>query len=325
MNVIRSSPAVNLLVMTAVTALTFVRASLTEFPPETLCGTPSFLGSFIDSFQSAHPAAGSTIAALFYFMAAWIIGRAVRISELYFVKTTVTIPVYAVIACGIYLPHMSLTAATAALLTVQAMKYHYYSQRDGYGFTPLFFGSFCLGLLPMVYAPAAPMLLLMPFAVTIFKRSTRETIVALAGLVLPFAAAGYVNWGAGGEFFEPVNRIATAILAPSGYRIFGDMSLTSAVMFCWVLATVLSAVLFCGVNLYSLGSRPRSITLYNICAFIPAAATLALPGSTVASFGIVAAPAAALIPVMLIRLNWRIADVLYSILLLLCIIRIFIE
>lgn len=324
MDAVRQSPVVNLATLLVIVAVAFVRAGATDFEAESIPDTAAFLGRHVSAFQTACPSLGSMLAAAAFFISGWWLGQVVRVRELYFVRTTVTIPFYGFVACGIFVAHDSLTAALASMLLVVSMRCFYSAFRDGYGFSPLFFASFCLGAIPLLYAPALPLAALMPLAVLLFKRSSREALVAVVGLLLPAAATCYIAWGAGGEFLAPLRDTWNAMLLPSGYRLFGHIGIGSGLLFAYLLALVLSAIFFCCANLYSVGSRARYITVYNICAFVVSLAVPSMPGATPGALALVAVPAALMIPAMLVRLHKNVSTMIYAVLIIFCAVHIFI-
>lgn len=324
MNVIRQSPVVNLATLAVIIAAVAVRSHAAPYEAETAAETASFLGSKLSAWQMQHHIAAAVMAAVVWFAAGWVIGLVVRVRELYFVRTTITIPIYGIVACGIFCPHDSLTAAVASLLFAIAVRSYFESFRDGYGFSPIFFGSLCLGALPLFYAPAVTLLMLMPLAVMLFKRSAREAIVAVAGLVFAPLAACYASWGAGGGFTEPVIQTAYALTAVSGYRFFGALHAVAGVMTGMLLTLVLSAVFIGSASIHSMNTRARYITFYNMCAFIIALSTLALPSSTPTAFGLIAVPTAMTIPSMLVQIKPEAANAIFCGLSLLFILHLFV-
>ena len=70
------------------------------------------------------------------------------------------------------------------------------------------FAALYLGLLPLVAPAALPLLLLLPLAVQLFRRTLRELTVALAGVLLPLFVLCYINWGVGGDFAAPLLEAA---------------------------------------------------------------------------------------------------------------------
>lgn len=324
MNVIRQSPVVNLATLAAIIAASVARAYFEPYDAESFADMATLLGSILDSWQTEHPVAALAVAAVIWFIAGWSIGLVVRVRELYFVRTTITIPIYGIVACGIFIPHNYLLAAVSSLLFAIAARSYFDSFRDGYGFSQMFFGSLCLGVLPMIYAPATALLLLMPLAVVVFKRSAREAIVALTGLLLAPLTVCYLNWGAGGEFTAPLAQTAEALTATSGYRFFGALPAGAATLVGMLLALVLGAALISSANIYSMNSRARYITFYNMCAFVIALATIALSSSTPAALGLIAVPTAMTVTAMLVQIRSHAANAIYVVLFILFILHLFI-
>ena len=320
MNIVRQSPLVNLATLAAIIAASVVRAHLAPYEAETFGNTATLLGSVLGSWQSNHQVAACCIAAAVWFIAGWIIGLMARMRELYFVRTTITIPIYGIAACGLFIPHDSLSAAVTSLLFAIAARSYFDAFRDGYGFSPMFFGS-----LPLFYAPSVVLLLLLPLAVVIFKRSAREAIVALAGLLFAPLAACYICWGMGRGFYAPLLQTADALADVSGYRFFGALPAGAAMLAGMLLALVLGAALISSANIYSMNSRARYIILYNMCAFVIALSTLALPSSTPAAFGLIAVPTAMTVPAMLVQIRSHAATAIYGGLSLLFILHLFID
>ena len=175
----------------------------------------------------------------------------------------------------------------------------------------------------MLYAPAAALLVLMPLAVVIFKRSAREALVAVAGMAFAPLAVCYVCWGAGGEFGTPVMQSIEAIAEVRGYRFFGALSVVEVLLACTLLAMVIGAALFSSANVYSMNSRARYITLFNLCAFAATLPTLAMPSSTATAFGLIAVPTAMTVPVMLVQIREQAATAIYAALAMLFVLHLF--
>ena len=314
MNIVRRSPFVNLLSLAAIIAATALRAHFMPYPAETVADTATFIGARLGAWQQTHPLAAACAACPIWFAAGWIVGLVVRVRELYFVRTTITMPLYGIAACGIFCAHDSLAAAVASLLFASAMRSLADSLRNGYSFSPLFFGSLCTGLLPLIYAPAVTLMLTVPLAVVMFKRSAREAIVALAGLMFGPLAVCYLHWGTGGDFVQPLAQSLDALTAVSGYRFFGSLTVSAALTAGCLLAALLAAALFVGANIYAMNSRARYITFFNMCAAAVALSTLAMPSSTPSAFGLIAVPTAMTIPSLLVQIRSQAANAIYAVL-----------
>ena len=186
---------------------------------------------------------------------------------------------------------------------------------NGYGFDAIFRASLYLGLLPLVYAPATPLVLILPLAILLFKRTFREAVVAAAGLILPLLTACYVSWGMGDEFTAPVMTLADALVSGVPLWIFKGLPLPSLVMLCVIAALALTALLFFLSDIYAAGTKPRFILIFNTGILAMTLALLCTPSVTPEAFTLTAVPAALLFPVFFVRIDRRIALPVYLILL----------
>ena len=235
--------------------------------------------------------------------------------SLYGVSTCLPIPLYAVVACGIFSGGNYLTAFAASMLLALAAKNYCRSYCNGYGFDAIFRASLYLGLLPLVYAPATPLVLILPLAILLFRRTFREVVVAAAGLILPVLTACYVSWGAGEEFTAPVTALADAVVSGVPLWIFTALPLPSLVMLCIIAALALTALFFFLSDIYAAGTKPRFILIFNIGILAMTLALLCTPSVTPEAFTLTAVPAALLFPVLFVRIDRRIALPVYLILL----------
>ena len=196
-----------------------------------------------------------------------------------------------------------------------AAKNYCRSYCNGYGFDAIFRASLYLGLLPLVYAPATPLVLILPLAILLFKRTFREAVVAAAGLILPLLTACYVSWGMGDEFTAPVMTLADALVSGVPLWIFKGLPLPSLVMLCVIAALALTALLFFLSDIYAAGTKPRFILIFNTGILAMTLALLCTPSVTPEAFTLTAVPAALLFPVLFVRIDRRIALPVYLILL----------
>jgi hypothetical protein len=106
-------------------------------------------------------------------------------------------------AIGIVVSGEAPAALTAALLLALACRQFVFSLHKEYRFSQVFHAGFYMGVIPLLYAPAAAVALAVVIAaMSIYRRSMRETVVCLAGFALPVPAAGFIHWatGASGDF-----------------------------------------------------------------------------------------------------------------------------
>ena len=147
------------------------------------------------------------------FVAGFLIGRSSVRAELYATRCFLAMPLFGVVSCGVLLSSDYLTQSLTLLLLALASRNYYNSFHRHYCFDRMFRGSLYVGLIPLLYAPGAGLLLLIPLVVLLFRRTLREAVVALSGAILPLFFAGFIHWAAGGRFGIPIFRREYALFA----------------------------------------------------------------------------------------------------------------
>ena len=279
--------------------------------PETM----PLLGGALSRFQAAYPVWARLAAGFMILFTGMCTGRIAIRYNLYGVSTCLPIPLYAVVACGIFSGGNYLTAFAASMLLALAAKNYCRSYCNGFGFDAIFRASLYIGLLPLVATAAAPLLILLPLAVMLFRRTLREVAVAVAGLLLPALTLCYVNWAAGGEFLAPVAEPGSAFIAGTPLSLFLSTPVQNLVLPGAVFLLDLTALLFFLSDIYALGTKPRLIFIFNISALLLTAAALCGPAATPATVALAAVPSAVLLPFMFVRIHRAIALPLYLLLL----------
>lgn len=272
-------------------------------------------GELLAQFQAAHPVWARWIAGLLMLFTGMSVGRLTVRYNLYSVGTCLAIPLYGAIACGLAVGGDCLTTFAASALLALATKNFCRSYCNGFGFDAIFRASLYIGLLPLVATAAAPLLILLPLAVMLFRRTLREVAVAVAGLLLPALTLCYVNWAAGGEFLAPVAEPGSAFIAGTPLSLFLSTPVQNLVLPGAVFLLDLTALLFFLSDIYALGTKPRLIFIFNISALLLTAAALCGPAATPATVALAAVPSAVLLPFMFVRIHRAIALPLYLLLL----------
>lgn len=306
-NVVRQSLPVAFLSL-----LLFVTAGLVRVGGSLPCTVSDFPlpGDLLVRLQTAQPLLTRLLCGVGLFWGALLLGRATVRCALYPVHTYLAIPLYGLCSCGLLADGAFVIQCVASLLLLFAVRNFYASFHNGYRFQQLFRGAFCLGLLPLVYAPALPLVALLPVALLLFKRSAREGCVALFGLVLPLFACSYAGWAAGQPFDSCVRALGEAFMRPSGWSLAQPMPVTFA-LFGLLLFLALWAVFDSLRHLHGFGARPRAVYLFNWLLLPGVVALCFLPSATEAVAGLFAVPAAVLVPLSLTRLPAPVSGLLY--------------
>lgn len=273
-----------------------------------------FPGEWLADFEAHHPGGSRWIGGLLILFTGLCIGRLTARNNLYSVGTCLAIPLYGILLCGIGDGAFLSSCAAPALLAL-ATKNYARSFRNGFGFDAIFRASLYLGLLPLVAPAALPLLLLLPLAVQLFRRTLRELTVALAGVLLPLFVLCYINWGVGGDFAAPLlllGRLLTCgpLPTPEALLPLPKLLFTGAAVVLGLLST-----LFVFADRYAVGTKPRFILLFACITLILACGSLCSPAATAETVTLLAVPVTLLLPFLFVRVRRPIAAPLYAALL----------
>lgn len=280
---------------------------------------------WLQHFQAAHPAWSKWIAALLLLLTGTIIGRTSIRYNLYSVGTCLAIPIYGCMVCNFVIGEHFLTAALAAALLTLAVKNYCRSFCNGFGFDAIFRASLYLGALPLVNHATLPMLLMLPLATILFRRTLREVTVAVAGLLLPGLVVAYFNWGAGGDFFAPYTLSVTAFVDGPLLGLFTTLPLQQMAVLGGILVLDLLSVLFFLSDIYAVGTKARFIFIFNIGILILSAAILCGPAADRGTLAILAVPSSILLPFMMVRTHNSVSSIFYLLLLLSATLGVFLQ
>lgn len=323
-SIIRQTPAASILLMLLLVAMTFTRFAIAPYGDELIVGVAAPLGSWCDMFQAHYPVWGGLLSALIVVMIATKLGRMTSALGLYHVRTTISIPLYVIIACGIFIPTASLSVIVATYFVMQMLRHLCGVYVRGTDLNYAFYAGLCIGFAPLFYAPTAIFTLLLPIAILMFGLSWREVTVMIAGALLPLLATAYIGWLCGYEFTAPIIALVDAITTPSNYTLWESESVVALTLMGFILFVVICGIASFVADKHSLAVRPRTIMTFQIITLLIACAAFALPSATTGLFFAIALPAASLIPIALIRLRDLASNLTLLTLLVLVILHLFI-
>ncbi len=263
-------------------------------------------------------AAAATAALL---VAGILVGRTATKSGIFRNFCTLPIPIFGIVACGIFVtPDMFLTSIAAVCVAGGLSSFirtlSHPDEKDS-----VFFGSMLFGIALLLYPPCIVFVALLPFMALISFQSWRKILISAIGWALPFAAASYVGWYAGGgildraetvaEWFEPFDRMPVHRYVQSGFPVVAT-----------IMAAIVAALLVAGAVLRRI-DRGTTLVKANKSAHVITAVLLlsvaayAVPRCTAAILPVVAVPTAILAAAALDRIKAETSTVIYWILLLL--------
>lgn len=308
-DIVRQPLLLALFSLLAIIAVAFIWGELPTAGVGTEIATP--LGGLLRQFQDNHPVWSQLIAGLLLLISGVSTGRLTVRYGLYPVNTSLAIPLYGIVACGILLGGNYLADIVTAFILLLSTRNYFAGYRTGYAIGPAFRGSFFLGILPLLYAPALPLPILFLPAAFCFRRTLREAFIALCGAILPLLITAYISWGVGNGFADTFVQIWEAFLSDSGYRIFENTPLLSPAALGIVLFTSLCGIFFSLACFRTQSLRVKGILTYTIILFVTIAALAAVPSATPGVLAIIALPAAILMPQTFIRAHQTVSTLLY--------------
>jgi len=295
----------------------FARAAITQRFAGTMPAVAAPLGAYTALLRCERPLLSALASIAMLLTAGFLVGRSTVRAELYASRCFLAMPLFGVVGCGILLSDDYLTQSLVLLLLALASRNFYNSFHRHYCFERMFRGALYVGTIPLVYAPGAGFVLLVPLVVLLFRRTMRESIVALAGLLLPLFLVSFLHWSFCGGFDVPFRQIARAALCDSGYRFFGGNTLFSLIAWGLVLfLTILSSASLL-MDMHTMRTKPRNLLFYNLYMLFIVCGIYFVQGSTAITLTLSAPAAATLLPVSLTKLNRTVASMFYSALILL--------
>ncbi len=174
-------------------------------PEEVL--TVRLLGAFL----AHHAVAGRLLLFVLLLATGLTIGRTGIRYSLYPAKTCIGISLFGFLGCAPALGNDMPVAVVTAYCWARTLSHYLAALRNGYAFDRLFRGSMFLGAVPLLQPALTPLVLVLPLVLLLFKRTTREGIVAFVGLLLAPLTAGYICWACGLPFWEPLRPIVRAM------------------------------------------------------------------------------------------------------------------
>lgn len=304
-----------------------IYASLTQkaVSVEGIASATGPVEAWLRGLQSSYPVWSIIASGFFVLLAGTLTGQLTTRNNLYATNTCLSIPLYGIVACQIFLSGEFLPASLASLMLILAIKNYSRTFSNNIGFGEIFRGSLYLGLTPLFYAPCLALILIIPVVVVLSKPSFRKLIIATAGLILPVLTTCYVLWAIGGEFTGQLVALKESILHLQPFKQLIEAPIYEIAWLIFVSVLNLIALLLFFTNMYAAGSKPFSIIMLAIMALLLCVVIATLYNTGIGMLAIVAVPSAMLMPLFFVRIQAKIASPVYLILLLLTILLLIIQ
>lgn len=282
------------------------------FSPDVL-PIPLF-GQWLTQMQGAHPTLARWIGGVLMLYTGASLGRLTLRYNLYGTGTCLAIPIYGLAMMGTMSSGNYLLAIVVSMLLMLTVKNLCMSYRNGFGFDRIFRSTLFFSLLIMIEPAALPLLVLYPIAARRFRRTIRELIVALGGLLIPFVTLCYLNWGLGGEFTAPLRIFMQELTAGTMGEAVLHSTLIERIFVGGLVLLNLTAYSLFRTNSYNVSIKARHILLFTSLLLLFCLLSALLPISAWVAIALLSVPTTLLVPVLFIRLHHSIAQLLYPLL-----------
>ena len=257
-----------------------------------------------------------------------IVGRTATQSGIFRNFCTLPIPIFGIVACGIFVSPDMYASSVAALCVAVGLSLFIRTLSRPDEKDSVFFGSMLFGIALLLYPPCIVFAALLPFMALISFQSWRKIIIAAIGYLLPFAAVSYIGWYFGGgigdtadaiaEWFEPF-RYATA-----HYHMHERFPVMATAVGAAIALLIIAGSILRRMDSGNTLVKVEKSTHIISAVLVLAAAAFAIPRCTVAILPVVAVPAAILAAATLDRIKVVTSTVIYWIILLLTAVHLFI-
>lgn len=264
---------------------------------------------------------GMAIAAIAILATAFIANRTASSTGIFKEYCTLPLPLYGLVACGIFitadLPIVAITALCVAMsLLLLTRNLTAAADKDS-----VFFGSMLLGVTALLYPPCIVLVVAIPLSIVLFTLSFRQVVIAIAGWLLPPLMALYAAW-----YGDTVDEFVAQYEA-----LLVERPMTTIPWGAIAIAAAILVILLGGIFASTAARRQfmiirtRRATQFFTLMFIGATLPIALPSHPIAMLTIVAVPASLVISMALARMSNTAGAILYWLLLAATLAHLFVE
>jgi hypothetical protein len=223
------------------------------------------------------------------------------------------IPIFIITACGIFVSSEALVSYLAAWLLALSTRQFMLTFRKDYRFVEAFRGGLYLGFIPLLYAPGAILLVLVPILSTLYRRSARELTVGIVGALLPLLGAWFIGWAMGGGvwyLFDEWWRLVAHRVAP--LRLV-RLPITAIVCGGALIALTAIAIGWFVAQRKGMRTRQRKAMTHIALVILLVVLSFLAPGASLSGWPMLAVPLAMAIPYAFTFRQSIVSSVLYII------------
>jgi hypothetical protein len=230
----------------------------------------------------------------------FIAGKMFSRSGLSATYSTLSMPIYGVLACGVFVAPNLLDAAAASLCFEVALflllrSLHRADEKDS-----VFFASMLLGVAALLYPPCIILVAVLPIAIFTLALSLRQSLIMIVGYLLPLLVASYVVWYGGESILHFGQTLVASLLEPQSLAVTSVPYLAIAIV-ASIVAILLWGVVYsvvCPSKAFTLTRVRRALHLF-LWIFVLSLAMPLVPSCDLSACAIIAVPATMLLSYVL--------------------------
>lgn len=240
-------------------------------------------------------------------------------------QCTLPIPIFGLLACGIFVAPNMVAASVASLCLAVALHLLLRSLQNLEETDSVFFSSILLGTAALFYPPCIVLFAVVPVSVVALALSLRQAMLMLVGYVTPILAASYIVWYRGGGFLDVANKFFSELSSPQMSAIgevpYLAISIAALVLILLVWGVIHSAVR--PIKIFMLMRVRRALYFYVFIA-LASLTMIFLPSCDLSALAVVAVPLTILLSCILDILPNTLSTLAYWTLLILFFVHLFV-
>ncbi len=230
-------------------------------------------------FGGAGTLFGAIFATLLIIVNSLLAARIVTRYSASVVRSFVPMVLYTIAACATTIQTGSVVPQLTATLLLAGSSRLIRSFKRTLIFAPLFEGFFLIGIIPLLYPNALPVVLLSLLMMPIYERTPREWMAGVAGAVLPTILCTWLWWLFAGQDMATTLGKNLFTFNNENFRIaelFTLDRLSEGVLLAFMVLTILCSLVSLLVANSSMRTRPKKINLHFTLIALGALAMLLL-------------------------------------------------
>lgn len=318
---LRKSLGMTLFLLSAIFGLFFFRASVSPVPLTSAVASDLPLFDLLSRLQNLIPSYIEIgVIVLLALFSSVLFTRIMVRNLIYQERTYLPGVIFVVTAYGTAMGEYSFISAATTFLLIWSCDMMILSFRREMMLGMVFNSALLLGICLLIDSHTLIWIPMFACAMIIFRKSWRDWLACLTGLLIPFTITSYVFWGMG----ESIDKIALTFFTEVSNSInyagpFIVVGGRNAFLFIFWGTTILAAVaslIWTVRGSELIRTRPFKTYMFFVWMLLFSIPLLIIPGRSVTDFALIAIPLTAIISAYLGRSSERFAIILYAALLL---------